>query len=108
MAIILALLVIVAGSVLFHIVTPWWLPPLASNWQQMDHTLAITVAVTAVFFVVINVFVAYTVWRYRHRAGQQAAYEPENKRVERWLIGVTASLLYWKLARRRPASQLGT
>jgi cytochrome c oxidase subunit 2 len=89
MAIILALLVIVVGSVLFHLVSPWWLSPLASNWQQMDDTLAITVGVTAVFFVVINAFVAYTVWRYRHRAGQRAAYEPDNKRLERWLIGIT-------------------
>jgi cytochrome c oxidase subunit 2 len=89
MAIALALLVIVVGSVLFHLVTPWWTTPLASNWKQMDDTLAITLAVTGFFFVVINLFVVYTVWRYRHRAGQRAAYEPESKRLERWLIGIT-------------------
>ena len=89
MAIALALLVIVVGSVLFHLVTPWWLTPLASNWKQMDDTLAITLGVTGFFFVVINLFVVYTVWRYRHRDGQRAAYEPENKRLERWLIGIT-------------------
>ena len=89
MAIAVALLVIVIGSVVFHLVTPWWLTPLASNWKQMDDTLHITLLTTGFFFVVINVFVAYTVWRYRHRAGQIAAYEPENKRVERWLIGLT-------------------
>ena len=89
MAIAIALLVIVIGSVLFHIVTPWWTTPLASNWKQMDDTLHITLLTTGVFFVVINLFVAYTIWRYRHRDGQRAAYEPENKRVERWLIGLT-------------------
>jgi cytochrome c oxidase subunit 2 len=89
MAIALALLVIVIGSVLFHLVTPWWTTPLASNWKQMDDTLTITLAVTGFFFVVINLFVVYTVWRYRHRAGQRAAYEPESKRLERWLIGIT-------------------
>ncbi|MES2100746.1 MAG: cytochrome c oxidase subunit II [Pseudomonadota bacterium] len=89
MAIALALLAIVVGSVAFHLLTPWWLTPLASNWKQMDDTLAITVGVTGFFFVVINLFVVYTVWRYRHRHGQRAAYEPESKRLERWLIGVT-------------------
>lgn len=89
MAIALALLVIVIGTVVFHLVTPWWSTPLASNWKQMDDTLAITVGVTGFFFVVINLFVVYTVWRYRHRQGQRAAYEPESKRLERWLIGIT-------------------
>ena len=89
MAIAVVLLVIVVGSVTFHLITPWWTTPLASNWKQMDDTLAITLGVTSVFFVVINVFVAYTVWRYRHRNGQRAAYEPENPRLERWLIGIT-------------------
>lgn len=90
MAIVLALVAIVVGSVLFHLVTPWWITPLASNWKEMDDTLAITVVTTAVFFVVINLFVAYTVWRFRHReAGQRAAYRPDSKRLEHWLIVVT-------------------
>ena len=87
------LIVIVIGSVLFHFVSPWWTPPLASNWQQMDDMLTITLVITGLFFVVINAFVAYTLWRYRHRErqgpGHQAAYEPENKQLERWLIGIT-------------------
>ena len=33
-------------AVLFHVITPWWLTPLASNWQWMDDTLAITVIIT--------------------------------------------------------------
>ena len=41
MAITIALLLIVIGSVLFHWLTPWWLTPLASNWSQMDTTLDI-------------------------------------------------------------------
>lgn len=89
MLIAIALLLIVAASVIFHLVTPWWLTPLASNWKSMDDTLTITVVVTGIFFVAINLFVVYTLWRFRHRAGARASYEPENKRVERWLIGVT-------------------
>ena len=89
MAIAIVLLLLVVGSVAFHLLTPWTLTPLASNWEQMDHTLSITIGVTGLFFVVINLFVVYTLWRFRHRAGARAAYEPENKRLERWLIGVT-------------------
>lgn len=90
MAIALALLLIVIGSVVFHFVTPWWLTPLASNWKQMDDTLAITLAITGLFFVVINLFVVYTLWRFRHReGGPRAAYQPENKKLEYWLTGIT-------------------
>jgi cytochrome c oxidase subunit 2 len=89
MAIAIALLLIVAGTVIFHVVTPWWSTPLASNWGAMDDTMTITVVVTGAFFVVINLFVVYTLWRFRHRREARAAYEPENKRLERWLIGVT-------------------
>ena len=89
MAIAVALFVIIVGSVLFHVLTPWWLPPLASNWQRMDDTLFITVVITGIFFVVINLFVVYAVWRFRHREGSRAHYEPENHKLERWLGGIT-------------------
>jgi cytochrome c oxidase subunit 2 len=89
MIIAIALLLIVIGSVVFHLYTPWWTTELASNWQQMDDTLTITLAVTGAFFVVINLFVVYTLWRFRHREGSRAAYQPENHKLERWLIGVT-------------------
>ena len=87
----IVLVIIVVGSVIFHWVTPWWTTELASNWKSMDDTLTVTLLITGVFFVVINLFVAYSVWKFRHRNDQprRAAYEPENKRVERWLIGVT-------------------
>lgn len=90
MAIAIALVIIVAGSVLFHFLSPWWATPLASNWKQMDDTLTITLVITGVFFVVINVLVAYIAWRFRHRDGHRAAYEPENPKLERWLIGLSA------------------
>jgi cytochrome c oxidase subunit 2 len=90
MAIAIALIVIVVGSVLFHLLSPWWLTPLASNWRQMDDTLTITLVITGIFFVVINLFVAYTLLRFRHRANRRATAQPESKRLERWLIGVTS------------------
>ena len=88
MAWVLAL--IVAGSVLFHLMNPWWITPLASNWKAMDDTLTITIVITGIFFVGINLFVVYTLLRYRHRPGSpRAVHEPESKALERWLIGIT-------------------
>jgi cytochrome c oxidase subunit 2 len=90
MAIAIALIVIVVGSVLFHVLTPWWATPLASNWKQMDDTLSITLIITGALFVVINLFIAYALWRYRHRDGHRAAYEPDNKKLEHRLMVFTA------------------
>ena len=73
MAIAIALVIIVVASVLFHFLSPWWATPLASNWKQMDDTLTITLVITGLFFVVINLLVGYIVWRFRHRAGHRAA-----------------------------------
>jgi cytochrome c oxidase subunit 2 len=74
MAIGIALLLIVPGAVAFHLVTPWWSTPLASNWDAMDDTMTVTVVVTGIFFVVFNLFVVYTLWRFRHRRNARAAY----------------------------------
>lgn len=93
MAIVAALFVIVLLSVAFHVFTPWWLTPLASNWKTMDDTLLITVVITGIFFVAINLFIVYALWRFRHREGSpRAVYasEAHNKKLERWLIGITS------------------
>ena len=89
MVMAIAFIVIIFGSVLFHFVSPWWTTPLASNWQQIDDMLAITLWITGLFFVVINLFIVYCLLKFRHRPGHRAVYQPENKRLERWLIGVT-------------------
>jgi cytochrome c oxidase subunit 2 len=86
MAIAVVLVVMVVGSLLFHFLNPWQATPLASNWQSMDDTMTITFAITGVFFVAINLFLGWLVWKFRHREGSRAAYAHENKRLERWLI----------------------
>ncbi|MBI3284784.1 MAG: cytochrome c oxidase subunit II [Burkholderiales bacterium] len=91
MPMIIALVAIVFGSVLFHLLSPWWATPLASNWQPMDNMLTITILITGLFFVAINFFLVYTLIRYRHRAGSRAAYAADNPRLERWLIGATSA-----------------
>lgn len=90
MALAIVLISIVVASVAFHLLSPWWFTPLASNWGRMDGTIQITLVITGVVFVVINLLIAYTVVRYRHDEGRRAHYQPENKTLEHWLMGVTA------------------
>ncbi|MBL4867136.1 MAG: cytochrome c oxidase subunit II [Pseudomonadales bacterium] len=90
MLIAIVLLLLVVGSVLFHIYSPWWLTPIASNWTSMDDTLILTFWVSGVVFVVLNGFMAYAIFRYRHREGHKAVYEQENKKLEYWLTGITS------------------
>jgi cytochrome c oxidase subunit 2 len=57
---------------------------------MVDFTVDITLWVTGFVFVAVNLFMAYSVIRYRHKKGQRATYEPENKKLESWLTGLTA------------------
>ncbi|AIY42222.1 Alternative cytochrome c oxidase polypeptide CoxM [Collimonas arenae] len=98
MAMAVALVLIVVASVLFHFFSPWWATPLASNWRQMDDTLTITLVITGIFFVVINLFIVYILLRFRHREGQRAAYQPDNRKLERWLIIGTSIAIMGLLA----------
>ncbi|HWK68283.1 MAG TPA: cytochrome c oxidase subunit II [Rhizobiaceae bacterium] len=90
MALALVLVLVVVGSVLFHALSPWWWTPIASNWDYIDHTLVITFWITGIVFSAVVLFMAYCVWRFRHREGARAAYEPESRRLEWWLTVVTA------------------
>jgi cytochrome c oxidase subunit 2 len=89
MAIAIVLIVLALGSVLFHFLSPWYFTPIASNWGTIDTTITITFWVTGFVFVAVSLFMAWAVIRYRHRSDARAAYEPENKKLEWWLLGVT-------------------
>jgi cytochrome c oxidase subunit II len=82
--------VVAAGSVLFHILSPWWMTPIASNWRYIDNTINLTFWITGFVFVAVVSFLAYCVYRFRHREGRQALYEPENQKLELWLTLATA------------------
>jgi cytochrome c oxidase subunit II len=86
----LILVLVALGSVLFHILSPWWWTPIASNWRYIDDTIIITFWITGGVFTAILLFMAYCVFRFRHQPRRRAAYEPENKKLEWWLTIVTA------------------
>ncbi|MCH8262314.1 MAG: c-type cytochrome [Proteobacteria bacterium] len=97
MAYAVVLLLLVIGSILFHFLSPWYLTPIASNWSSIDDALNITFWVTGTVFVLVNLFLAYCVMKFRYRKSRRADYEPENKKLEIWLtvftsIGIAAML----------------
>ena len=97
MAVALILLLVAVGSVLFHLYSPWWWTPIATNWRYIDDTINITFWITGAVFFAVVAFMAYCVFRFHHKEGRQAAYNPENKKLEWWLsigtgIGVAAML----------------
>ena len=89
LAIILVLLAV--GSVIFHFWSPWWFTPIASNWGSMDDAINITFAITGVAYVAVILFMAYCIYKYRHREDRRADYEPENTKLELWLTWITAA-----------------
>jgi cytochrome c oxidase subunit 2 len=90
MALAIVLIFLIIVSILFHFLSPWWFTPLASNWATVDDTVIITFWVTGTVFVAVNLFVVYALVRYRHRKGNTAHYEPENKKLEWWLTAITS------------------
>lgn len=89
MAFAVVLVLLVVGSIVFHILSPWTFTELASNWGMVDFTVDITLYVTGFIFVSVNLFMAYAVIKYRYKKGAKANYEPENKKLETWLTALT-------------------
>jgi cytochrome c oxidase subunit 2 len=89
MVVALVMVLVIAASLVFHFVGPWRATPIASNWGFIDDTMALTFWITGAGFVAVVLFVAYCLYRFGHRPGRRAAYEPENQKLEAWLSAVT-------------------
>ena len=76
------LLLVIIGSVLFHIFTPWYSTPIASNWSNIDKTIELTFWMTGGVYVAVLGFMTYCVIRFRNKEGRRADYEPESKKLE--------------------------
>ena len=91
MFVAIALLHVGLGTVLFHLLSPWWFTPIASNWGLIDTTIIITFWVTGVVFIAVVLFTAWCAYRYRYREGNRAEYEPENTKLE-WQLTIFTSI----------------
>ena len=89
MVVVFALVFVALGTVVFHFMSPWWWTPIASNWGYIDDTILITFWVTGVVFIAVILFTAYCVYRFRYQEGKRAEYNPESKKLEWWLTGLT-------------------
>src|SRR6185295_2814040 len=69
MVVAFILLLVAVGSVLFHIYSPWWWTPIATNWNYIDHTISITFWITGAVFFAVIAFMAYCVLRFHHKEG---------------------------------------
>jgi cytochrome c oxidase subunit 2 len=90
MAVAVAILVLVVITILFHFLSPWWFTPIAADWGTIDTAVDITFWVTGAVFIALNAFLVWVIWRFRHRQGQKAHYEPESKKLEWWLTIITS------------------
>ena len=91
MFVALMLVLVAVGTVVFHIMSPWWWTEIASNWGFIDTTIIITFWITGVVFIAIVMFMAYCVYRFRYREDRRADYEPENAKLE-WRLTVFTTL----------------
>ncbi|MCC5887805.1 MAG: c-type cytochrome [Gammaproteobacteria bacterium] len=89
MAIAIAVVALLVATVLFHILSPWQLTPLASNWGAIDATINLTFWVTGLVLIAVNLFMAWCIVRYRYSKDRRSLYEPEDKKLEAWLIGLS-------------------
>lgn len=90
MRVAIVIVALVLGSVLFHLFSPWWQTPLASNWGSIDSALHVTLVICAIAFISLNLFLALALVRFRHRPGRRAHYEPESLPLEKKLSFWTA------------------
>ena len=90
MGVAVIFILVAVGSVLFHVLSPWWWTPIASNWGYIDDTISLTFWITGIVFAAVILFMAYCIIRFRHKEGRRAEYEPESTRLEWWLTIVTA------------------
>ena len=91
MLVAIIVLVVILGSVAFHMWSPWWWSEIASNWSGMDDTIVLTFWITGAVFVAIGVFMAYCIYRYRYDENKKAEYEPENSKLE-WTLTIITTI----------------
>lgn len=90
MKIVIVLILLVIATVVFHFVSPWYFTPIASNWSSIDDTIDLTLVITGLVFVLVNLFLAYCIYHYRHDKKKRSHYDPENHKLEIGLTVITS------------------
>ena len=90
-------LAVIIGSVLFHILTPWWWTDIASNWGAMDDTINLTFWIGGGVFILVCLFMVYCTFKFSYKEGRNVEYKPEDNKLEKILtvattLGVAALL----------------
>ena len=88
---------VILGSILFHIFTPWYWTDIASNWGGMDDTITLTFWIGGGVFILVCLFMIYWVFKYSYKKGRKVEYKPEDHKLEKILtiattVGVIALL----------------
>ena len=88
---------VILGSILFHIFTPWYWTDIASNWGGMDDTITLTFWVGGGVFIAVCLFMIYCTFKFSYKKDRKAEYKPEDKKLEKILtiattLGVVALL----------------
>ncbi len=93
MALAVVIFVLVVVTVLFQFIQAvngdWYFTDIAADWGLIDTTINITLWVTGAVFILVNLFMAYCVYKFRQKEGHKAVYEPENAKLEVGLSAIT-------------------
>ena len=81
---------VVIGSVIFNVWSPWEFTEIASNWEFIDFTVMVTWWICGVAFVILGLFMAWAIWRYKYHESGESHYEPEHPVLESWLTIITS------------------
>ena len=82
-------LLVLIGSVVFHILTPWWWTSVASNWGSIDDTIILTFWVTGFVFIAVGLFMVYCIWKFKYQKNRKSEYKPEDTKLEFRLTVIT-------------------
>ena len=82
-------LLVIVGSILFHIFTPWYWTDIASNWKGMDDTITLTFWVGGGVFIAVCLFMIYCIFKFSYKEGRKVEYKPEDKKLEKILTWAT-------------------
>ena len=65
---------VILGSVLFHIFTPWYWTDVASNWGGMDDTITLTFWIGGGVFIAVCLFMIYCVFKFSYKKERKAEF----------------------------------